>query len=380
VGARQIEGSSQDSEDRARIREFTNSGYEIAGGGLKESSWSALSRDTAKDELAKSKQILEEITGRPVQFFSYPSTNETLPDVELLENCGYRGACSFEPGLNHFDQNRYLLKRTEVVRKMGRRFFRRILRGFSNDKTTVEKWRSYWSEMSTPTHLSDTTEFYRLYAQELRILFGERPMKRVLEIGCGNGALFPFLGFESCKYKGVDFSPTMLASFRARFPGIELECCEGSSYFDAGNKYDLIFSNGLIQHFDTLMLDHHFACVRSMMDHDSLFVCALIPWQAHRRSWYGGRFSGEGKMSWTKLAKHRVRTALNGDRFGRWYDLRDIAEMARKHGFSVAFHGSIFYMHSFHAVMKLKIMQRCSLSAVIIRLDHGAPDRGPGVS
>src|ERR1700682_1716408 len=107
----------------------------------------------------------------------------------------------------------------------------------------VEKWRAFWSDQDSPLHRRDSPEFHRALAKELRILFGDNSPKRVLEIGCANGAVFEFLGFEPLKYRGIDFSARLLAQFKFKYPTVELECLEASSYIDHQNKYDLIFSN-----------------------------------------------------------------------------------------------------------------------------------------
>jgi len=150
--------------------------------------------------------------------------------------------------------------------------------------TTVERFKAFWAKQTSPLHPSDTPEFRRMYASEMRILFDDASPKRVLEIGCGNGTLFEFLGFNCLQYKGVDFSPSLLEGFKSRYPGVNLELREGSSYVDKDNKYDLIFSNEVIHNFDMPMLDRHFACARAMMHEKSLFICASIPWKAFGQS------------------------------------------------------------------------------------------------
>lgn len=219
-----------------------------------------------------------------------------------------------------------------------------------------ENWKAYWSDKTRPFHKGgETPEFYRVYAKELKLLFGERTPASVLEIGCGNGALFEFLGFDQVKYKGVDFSPSLLAAFKSKHQNVELERCDGSSYVDAKNKYDLIFSNGVIQYFDLPMLDRHFACARSMMHKDSLLVCATIPLKSHRPGYDSGALRPETLQSsiylWIRIKMRRV---LIGDPIGYWYTLQQIGSLADKHAFSVEFYGSMAYFFVFHAVLKPK--------------------------
>lgn len=217
--------------------------------------------------------------------------------------------------------------------------------------TERERWRIFWQGKTRPFHARDTDEHYRPYAAELRLLFADSNPLRILEIGCGNGALYKHLGFENMQYKGVDFSASMLKVFKAKHPDVELECADGSTYQDE-DKYDLIFSNGVIQHFDINMLHRHFSNVTSMLKPTSLFVCASIPWKARRFEYYAG-----------KLTDMRVKFILFGFRaylpsrfrgkMGAWYSLQDIRKFASAHRMSVAFYGSMHYLYRFHAVMRL---------------------------
>jgi len=219
---------------------------------------------------------------------------------------------------------------------------------------TVERWKRFWSQQTTPLHQSDSADFYRVCAEELKVLFGNHAPKRVLEIGCGNGALFDFLNFDPANYRGVDFSPTLLAAFQSRYPQVALERAEGASYADHENQYDLIFSHGVIQYFDMPMLDTHFASARRMMHKNSLFVCASIPWRLHRSNYERGRLTRQLRPSLLRMLKSKIARGLFGDSMGHWYNLDEISDLAAKHGFSVEFYGSMVYMYRFHAVMRCK--------------------------
>ncbi len=217
-----------------------------------------------------------------------------------------------------------------------------------------KQWKAFWSDKTSVLHKFETPEFYRVCAGELKVLFGDHTRARVLEIGCGNGALFEFLGFNQVYYKGVDFSPSLLAAFKSKYPNVELECCDGSSYVDREDKYDLIFSYGVIQYFDPPMLDRHFACARSMMHKDSLFVCATVTLKSHRSAYDSGALYGTFQPSIFRWIRAKVSRILLGDRLGYWYTPPQIASLAEKHGFSVQFYGSMAYLNTFSAVLKLK--------------------------
>src|SRR5262245_63871420 len=112
------------------------------------------------------------------------------------------------------------------------------------------KWRKYWSDKTTPLYGRMSREFFQQYGEELRVVLRQAGEYRsVLELGCGSGDLFEPLGFDRCNYTGVDFSEKMLDSFRARHAGARLIEANAED-FERDQRYDLIFSSGLIQYFD----------------------------------------------------------------------------------------------------------------------------------
>lgn len=214
---------------------------------------------------------------------------------------------------------------------------------------TIARWRSYWSANPTGDHRCDSSEFFRRQADELQVLFGAKRPARVLEVGCGSGLLFPFLGLDPAGYRGIDFSPSAIAAFRAAYPDLDLVCCEGSSYCDPRSTYDLIFSNGVVEHFDAHMLDDHVRCARAMLADDGLFVCANVLWKAHLASLVLAALRA-GQLG---VALNRMRIALLGDpSLGRWQTQGEFISLARRHDFAVEFFGAMAYLGRFHAVMR----------------------------
>lgn len=218
--------------------------------------------------------------------------------------------------------------------------------------TTVERYRIFWATKTWPMTRSNTPEYYRFMGNELRLLWNSADPQTVLELGCGNGAMFRFFEFHPENYKGVDFTQHFLNEFQSRHPEVSLECSEASSYIEP-RTYDLIFSNELVQHFDNDMLAAHFKNVRSMMHADSLFVCAGIPWRAHRSRYRSGIVTG-AKPSLLRSAKGAIQDLLGKSGMGHWYDLSEIQKAADHAGMSINFYGSVMYIYRFHAVMRLK--------------------------
>ena len=87
------------------------------------------SPDEQRREVVDSKVILEQHVG-PVKFFAYPFGQFTPITEKILEEAGYRGACSGIAGLNNKGVDVYALKRVNIPRpKYGLGEFRvRLLR------------------------------------------------------------------------------------------------------------------------------------------------------------------------------------------------------------------------------------------------------------
>lgn len=216
---------------------------------------------------------------------------------------------------------------------------------------TAERFREFWADKTTPLSRGNTPEFLCLVAGELRLLFGEKAPVSVLEIGCGNGCLFDFLGFSSRFYRGVDFSPRMLEVFRQSHPELDLVEADGSSYAD-DRTYDVILVHDVIGHFTPDMLARHCRNARSMMHSDSLLVWACIPWRSLRHTYDLGLWSKSGVPSIVLWGKNKLRRALGRDIIGRWYTTTEVAKIARENSLSARFCGSISHPYRFHTVMR----------------------------
>jgi len=216
-----------------------------------------------------------------------------------------------------------------------------------------EKWKKYWQDKSDPLHRANTANHYRSYASELRVLFNDFRPRSVLELGCGNGDLYEYLRFDNADvYKGVDFSPSMIDSFKKAHPAVDLECREASSYSD-DKKYDLIFSNGVIQYFDNKMLNNHFVNGKSMMTGNSLFICASLLWKTQRFNYFSGALKKRRRRSILRGIVVYVRRMVSGEPMGIWHNPADIVTVAEAYGMTCEFYGSMHYPFRFHVVMEI---------------------------
>lgn len=211
--------------------------------------------------------------------------------------------------------------------------------------------RSFWESRTTPLHRSDTDEFYRQHAGELVFLLPRNVPQTVLELGCGNGALYPYLGFDSTDYTGVDASPAMLEAFQGKHPEVALKRAEASSYRE-DRTYDLIFSNGLVQYLDRRALRELVANARAMMHSGSRFVAGSVLWKSRRAEHFAGRLAPPYRVSVTTMAKSYARLLTKRD-VDHWHSLEVFSHLATDNGMTSSFFGSSAYLYRFHAVMEI---------------------------
>ena len=94
-----------------QVREWLAAGQEIGAHTRTHPRLSQLSREAAREEIATSKKSLEDRFGVAVEHFCYPygDWNETVRD--LVQEAGYRTACTTQTGVNTDTTPRFELKR-----------------------------------------------------------------------------------------------------------------------------------------------------------------------------------------------------------------------------------------------------------------------------
>ncbi len=222
--------------------------------------------------------------------------------------------------------------------------------------STTERFRQFWAEQDTTLKGRDDEEFRWAQARELKNLFPSRMPRRVLEIGCGDGGLFPYLDVPAENYKGIDFSPQFIERFKSTYPEVQLECTEGSSYLDRDTQYDVILMDAIVQHFDRAMLEQHLQNARHMVGKNGRLIWGSIPQRKHRRKYDAGKWSPSGRTSLSRFIKSWVGRILGMDAMGYWYEPSEIAALARKYGFYARFALSNTSPYRFHAVLRKRLV------------------------
>lgn len=78
-----------------------------------------VSKETAESEIKQSKKMLENLTGRSVLSFAYPSGAFDLQAEELVKKAGYKTAVSTVPGIMASEQNKFFLFRIRPGNRIG---------------------------------------------------------------------------------------------------------------------------------------------------------------------------------------------------------------------------------------------------------------------
>ena len=99
--------------DKLQILEMRDAGFEFGSHTLSHPRLPEISTEQKWWEIFGSKRFLEELLGFKSDFFCYPYGEYDWQSVRMVQQAGYRGACSNRPGANR-NTDPHLLKRTEI--------------------------------------------------------------------------------------------------------------------------------------------------------------------------------------------------------------------------------------------------------------------------
>lgn len=215
----------------------------------------------------------------------------------------------------------------------------------------TRSWENFWATKDTPLNRSHSSEFYDKISAELRLILDNYPTPtKVLDLGCGDGAMYRPMGFNNTKYTGVDFSVPMLEQFKSREPAVHL--LEGDAAAYQSNEIpDLIFSCGVLQYFSPRLIRKHLKiCCDSMAD-EGVILHASIPWSKHKwlfRSGWGAGVQPHPHQRFKQLLRPAV--GWWNDHVGYWHSPITLSRIAESLGLKCYLYGSINYIYRFNAV------------------------------
>lgn len=221
--------------------------------------------------------------------------------------------------------------------------------------TEIDRWKHFWGNQITPLHRFNTPFWYEKYAEEINLILkvSEYSGGAVLETGCGNGALFPYLEINKKEYTGVDISESLLGIFRNNHPGTNL-LCEDSSTYRSNRHFSLILSNGVIQYFNRQMMHRYILNSMEMLEENGILLIANILWKDVKNGYYSGeltsRTSKTGNLT-IKIIKSMIwRIIKPNDSMGHFYNPRDFFQYKA----NATVFGSLFHPYRFSVVLQKK--------------------------
>lgn len=217
---------------------------------------------------------------------------------------------------------------------------------------TLRKWRAFWNTQVTPLHYGDTEKWYQRFAEEINGLVDAVGYAggSVLESGCGNGALFGYLRINKTEYLGVDLSMSMLRIFRSKFPEVKLICADASSFF-INRNFQLIFSNGVVQYFEPMMLRKYVQNSYHMLEKGGSLLVANVPWKDLRSGYLSGTLYQKPVVNKNRRRIKGFVAHFRDDNMGFWYNPQDFFGFSRL-GFEVTLFGSLYHPYRFSIALK----------------------------
>lgn len=218
----------------------------------------------------------------------------------------------------------------------------------------IAYWKDFWGDKTDPLHTYKHQKHYSEYGKELSVLLPAK-INAVLDLGCGSGALYKPLGFDKANsYLGVDLSKSMLDEFQQVYPNLSLHEGDAGRYKDQ-NKYDLIFTNAVIQYFSLDMLRQQMENAVGMLSENGTIIHSSIPWKALQKKYDIGYLTRPYKNKGIKAHLFHLANALGlikNNTMGRWYSIEEFKTIASEFGLSAKFHGSMYYPYRFHVTLK----------------------------
>jgi peptidoglycan/xylan/chitin deacetylase (PgdA/CDA1 family) len=111
------------------LRAMVGDGLDVGSHGMTHRFLTGLSAEEEEEELRRSKEVLEDLTGAGVEYFAPPGGRIGQRGVAALKRLRYRAVCTSEFGLNDRDKFRFAYKRIPVVASTSRSRFDDFLSG-----------------------------------------------------------------------------------------------------------------------------------------------------------------------------------------------------------------------------------------------------------
>jgi SAM-dependent methyltransferase len=209
-----------------------------------------------------------------------------------------------------------------------------------------------WQARADAGHRHTDAEWLRFYAAEL-LLYAPKVVARAVELGCGRGDLFKFMGHAFESYVGVDFSEAMTGAFRAGSPRTMVVRADATHVPLVGGMADFVFCNQLAQYLSLNDLQANVTEAWRILRPGGAYLIANIPDAGLRWAYRSGALRSSCKWSLARAVASVISTELlrHDDGIGLWYHRSGVARLAASVGFAVETFSSSSYEYRFHAVL-----------------------------
>ena len=195
--------------------------------------------------------------------------------------------------------------------------------------------------------------FFHRHAMEILSVTGRWDGQKILEFGCGNGALLSDLGVhETTRYVGVDFSSELVAQLRARFRDLEVHHSTVKEYRDK-RKYDIIYSNALLQYLNIQETLELLSKSKGMLTQNGRIIMCSVYW--HRR-FFESLTDGLKNNYEINLPRgvYRYLKLKGKSKNEYWHTIATFRNWAEKNNFSLELYNSVHYLPRIHIILRPK--------------------------
>jgi len=107
----------------------------------------------------------------------------------------------------------------------------------------MKPMKKTWNNIWATTHIRYPHDIILLEIEKMS------DIKKILEVGAGSGRDLEELSKRNYDVTYSDFSPVAIKKFRDRNPSIKTINCDARNLLFEDNKFDLVYSLGLLEHF-----------------------------------------------------------------------------------------------------------------------------------
>lgn len=208
-----------------------------------------------------------------------------------------------------------------------------------------QNWKDYWNKQQDPRHSVNQDSFFEKVAKEIEFHLGDLKNKKILEIGCGDGALLKFLPITAEQYVGVDFSDSLLKKFKKTYTDYKVQNIGGTEYLDSTKeKYDVIFSFGVLQYFNEQQLKELSELQKKHLNKGGFAFHFGVPIVENKKLFTSGKGIQNKTMfkprSFAKETKSRLVNNI-----GNWHKLNSLCDITLEAGLEPHVFGGLHYLY-----------------------------------